>query len=122
MPGPAQLPIHDSPFGRLSGAICFDLDHAHYALKVREALVLRFWCLQCAPQLVISKWKLSSTLQALKSPHHAHQALQVREVLQWAALSSNPAQSATRSLHTYFIHRRMLAVCFYGQRCALSSS
>ena len=34
MAGPAVLPIHDAPFGRLSGAICFDLDHAHYAAQV----------------------------------------------------------------------------------------
>ncbi|GAX76103.1 hypothetical protein CEUSTIGMA_g3546.t1 [Chlamydomonas eustigma] len=31
--GPAQLPIHDSPFGRMSGAICFDFDHPHFALQ-----------------------------------------------------------------------------------------
>ena len=35
-PGPAQLPFHDSPFGRLSGAICFDLDHAHFALQAAK--------------------------------------------------------------------------------------
>lgn len=34
--GDATLPIHDSPFGRLSGAICFDLDHAHFAMTAAQ--------------------------------------------------------------------------------------
>ena len=37
--GPPILPIHDSSFGRLTGAICFDLDHPHYALQAAKAEV-----------------------------------------------------------------------------------
>ena len=33
-PGPPVLPVHDAPFGRLGGAICFDLDHPSYILQV----------------------------------------------------------------------------------------
>ena len=36
IPGPAALPVHDAPFGRLSGAICFDLDHAHFVSQVTQ--------------------------------------------------------------------------------------
>mmetsp|Transcript_32546 Transcript_32546/g.71833 ORF Transcript_32546/g.71833 Transcript_32546/m.71833 type:complete len:682 (+) Transcript_32546:94-2139(+) len=31
--GPASLPLYDSPFGRLSGAICFDYDHPMFMLQ-----------------------------------------------------------------------------------------
>lgn len=37
--GPPILPTHDSRFGRLTGAICFDLDHPHYALQAAKAEV-----------------------------------------------------------------------------------
>lgn len=36
--GPKGLPLQDTPFGRLSGAICYEADHHHYVHEVRRTV------------------------------------------------------------------------------------